>query len=47
MGTIKDINIENRTYYAYDDMVNINDVGSNLLKLDKRSFKNIAIFYIG
>ena len=29
MGKIKDINIKNRTYYFYDDMVNIKDFDSN------------------
>ena len=47
MGRIKDINIKNRTCYFYDDMVNIKDFDSNLLKLEKKSFKNIAIDYIG
>ena len=47
MGRIKDINIKNRTYYFYDDMVNIKDFGSDLVKIDKKSFKNIAIYYIG
>ena len=43
MDKIKDINIKNRTYYFYDDMVNIKDFDSNLLKIDKKSFKNIDI----
>ena len=43
MGRIKDINIKNRTYYFYDDMINIKDFDSNLLKIDKNSFKNISI----
>ena len=47
MGRIKDINIKNRTYYFYDDLVNIKDFDSSLRKLDKNSFKNIAIYYIG
>ena len=47
MGKIKGINIKNRTYYFYDDMVNIKDFDSSLLKLDRKSFKNIAIYYIG
>ena len=47
MGKIKDINIKGRTYYFYYDMVNIKDFDSNLLKLDKKSFKSIAIYYIG
>ena len=47
MGRIKDINIKNRIYCFYDDMVNIKEFDSNLLKLDKKSLKNIAIYYIG
>ena len=43
MDKIKDINIKNRTYYFYDDTVNIKDFDSNLLKIDKKSFKNIGI----
>ena len=35
MGRIKDINIENITCYFYDDMVNIKDFDSNLLKIYK------------
>ena len=47
MRKIKDINIKNRTYYFYNDMVNIKDFDSKLMKIDKNSFKNIAIYYIG
>ena len=47
MEKIKDINIKNRSYYFYDDMVNIEDFDSNLLKIGKKSLKNIAIYYIG
>ena len=47
MGKIKDINIKNRTYYSYDDMVTIKAFDSNLLKIDKRSYKNTAIYCIG
>ena len=47
MGRIKQIKIKNRTYYFYDDMINIKHFDSSLLKLDKKSFKNIGIYYIG
>ena len=47
MGRIKQIKIKNRTYYFYDDTINIKDFDSSLLKLDKKSFKNIGICYIG
>ena len=47
METIKEISIKYRTYYFYDDMINIKNFGSNLLKIDKRLYKNIDIYYIG
>ena len=47
MAKIKDININNRAYYFYDGIVNIKNFDSNLLKIDKKSYKNIAIYYIG
>ena len=46
MGKIKQKNIKNRTYYFYDDMFNIKDFESNLLKIDQKSFKSIGIYYI-
>ena len=47
MGNIKQITIKNRTYYFFNDMINIEDFDSGLLKVDKKSFKNIDIYYIG
>ena len=47
MGNIKNIDIKYRTYYFFDDMINIKDFDSNLLKIDKNSYKNIDIYYIG
>ena len=47
MRKIKDINIKNKAYYFYDIVVNIKDFDSNLPKIDKKSYKNIAIYYIG
>ena len=46
MGTIKQMNIKNRTYYFYNNLINIKDFHSSLLKLDKKSSKNITIYYI-
>ena len=43
MGNIKEINIKNRTYYFYDDMVKIQDFDANSLKIDKTSYKHINI----
>ena len=47
MREVKQINIKNRTYYFYNDMINIKDFEPNLLKIDKKSYKNIDIYYIG
>ena len=37
MRNIKQINIKNRTYYFFHDMINIGDFDSRLLKIDKKS----------
>ena len=47
MGTIKQINIKNRTYYFYNDMIDLENFESNLLKIDKKSYKDIGIYNIG
>ena len=39
MGTIKQINIKNRTYYFYNDIIDLEDFDPSLLKLDKKSYK--------
>ena len=46
MGQVKKINIKNQTYYFFDDMVDIKNSHSNLLKIDKKSYKDIDIYYI-
>ena len=47
MGNIKHINTKNRTYYFFNVMINIEDLDSKLLKIDKKSYKSITICYIG
>ena len=47
MGTIKQIDIKNRTYYFYNDMIDIKTFDSDLLKIDKKSYKDIGIYNIG
>ena len=51
MRNIKEINIKNRNFYFFDDMICIKMFDSDLLKIDKKSyngtaFKNIDIYYI-
>ena len=47
MGTIKEINIKNRTYYFYNDIIDIKTFDSNNLKLDKKTYKDLDIYNIG
>ena len=47
MSQIKEINIKNRTYYFFDDMINIKNFDSNQIKIDKNSYKNIVIYHTG
>ena len=47
MGTVKQINIKNRTYYFYNDIIDLESFKSNLLKIDKKSYKDIGIYNIG
>ena len=45
MGKVKKIEIKNRTYYFYNDIIDINEFDSNLIKIDKESYKDIDVFY--
>ena len=47
MGLLKQIDIKNRTYYFYNDMINIKKFDSNLLKINKKSYKDVGIYNIG
>ena len=47
MGVVKQINIKNRTYYFYSDIINIKNFDTILLKIDKKSYKDINIYNIG
>ena len=47
MGSIKERNIKNRTYYFCNDFIDIETFDSNSLKLDKKSYKDLDIYNIG
>ena len=46
MGKTKQINIKNRTYYFYNDQINVKDFDASLLKVDKKDYIKIDIYYI-
>ena len=47
MGKVKQIEIKNQTYYFYNDVINLKNFESNLLKMDKKHHKSIDIYYTG
>ena len=47
MGSKKEINIKERTYYFYNDIIDIETFDSKNLKLDKKTYKDLDIFNIG
>ena len=47
MGKFKQIMIKNWTYYFYNDIINLKNSESNLLKIGKNHYKGINIYYIG
>ena len=47
MGSVRELNIKNQTYYYFDDMIDIKNFQSNLLKIDKKPYKDFDINYIG
>ena len=47
MRQTKQINIKNRSYYFYRNLIDLKNFDTEYLKIDKKSFKNIDIYYIG
>ena len=44
---VKQLNIKNRTYYFYNDLINALNFEPNDLKLDKKTWKDIDIYCTG
>ena len=44
---LKDIDIKIRTYYFFNDIINIKKFDLNNIKTDQNSCKNILSYYIG
>ena len=47
MEEIKQINIKNWTYYFYNDRTDLKNFDAKLLKIDKKDYNEIDIYYIG
>ena len=46
MREVKEVNIKNQSYYYFDDMIDTINFHSNLLKIDKKPYKDVGIYYI-
>ena len=44
---VKDIDINGRTYYFFNDTIDIKKIDPNNIKIDEKSYKNFLIYYIG
>ena len=47
MGKVKQISIKNWTYYFYNNQINLKDFDTRLLKVDKKDYNKIDIYYTG
>ena len=47
MGKVKHIEIKNRFCYFYNNIINIEQFDLSLLKVNKKSYEAIDIYYIG
>ena len=47
MGSAKQLNINHKNYYFCNDIIDIETFDGNLLKIDKKVYKDIDIFNIG
>ena len=47
MGVVKQIDIKNQTYYFHNEIIDLKNFDARLLKIDKRSYENIDLYYIG
>ena len=46
MGELKQINIKNRSYYFYNDIIDLDEFDGSKIKVDKKIFNDINIYYL-
>ena len=47
MGEVKQINVKNRTYYFYNDIIDLDEFDGSKIKVDIKFFNDIDIYYLG
>ena len=43
---VKDIDINNRTYYFLDNIIGLKNFDPNNIKIDEKSFRVVLIYYL-
>ena len=46
-GKVKQTDIKNRTYYFCNDVINLDEFDGSKVKVDKKNFHDIDIYYLG
>ena len=46
MGELRQINIKNRSYYFYNDIIDFDEFDESKIKIDKKDFNDIDIYYL-
>ena len=46
MGTTKELNMKNQTYYYYNDVIDLDEFDESKIKVDKKDFNDIHIYYL-
>ena len=47
MAEIKQINVKNETYYFYNDIINLDEFDGSKIKVGRKKFNDIDIYYLG
>ena len=47
MRELKQINIKNKTYYFYNDIIDFDEFDESKTKVDKKDLNNIDVYYLG
>ena len=47
MGETKQINIKSQAYYFYNDIINVDEFDGSKIKVDRKNFNGIDIYYLG
>ena len=47
MEKVEQVNVKNRTYHFYTDIINVDEFDKSKIKVDRKNFNGIDIYYLG